>query len=289
MTVQESAGTAQPRRVEGRINYIGGMTRRPRYYANDHSRDELDLDPRSVPIADACFPAAVPDGSDGARPSLRREGYELFQHCSRVRDFKNKAEVGASHSAEIEQLIREVAGADRVVVNSAGVLRFGENSPETGKHDNSLPARFIHVDISDSTARQFAARSEPREHGLRIRRFAHYNVWRAFSPPPQDVPLAVCDARSVSPGDLVAADAVFDVAGAPEWSFEGWVVRYNPSHRWSYFSGMSRDEVLVFKTNDSDPREPHCVPHSAFDDPSCPQGAPPRSSIEMRAIAYWFE
>ena len=34
---------AQPgdRVVEGRVNYIGAMRERPRYYANDHSRDVL--------------------------------------------------------------------------------------------------------------------------------------------------------------------------------------------------------------------------------------------------------
>src|SRR5258708_13315480 len=81
---------------------------------------------------------------------------------------------------------------------------------------------------------------------------------------------------------------VFDVPGKPEWSFEGLVVRYNPRHRWSYFSNMTREEALVFKTNDSDPKQPHHVPHTAFNDPTCPAGVAPRASIEMRAIAYWF-
>jgi hypothetical protein len=51
---------------------------------------------------------------------------------------------------------------------------------------------------------------------------------------------------------------------------------------------MTREEALVFKTNDSDPRQPHHVPHTAFNDPTCPVGVAPRASIEMRAIAYWF-
>jgi hypothetical protein len=272
---------ASARTVEAPINYIGDMAQRPRYYANDHSRDVLTLDARIVPIEDA----------RGRResPSLGREGYELFDHRSAVKDFKDPDEVAAVHAGEVERLLLKVSGADRVIVNGAGVLRFGEKSPDVGKYNNSLPARFIHVDISNLTARQFAERSEPKEPGRLIHRFAHYNVWRALSPPPQDVPLAVCDARSLAVADLVEADAVFDIRGVPEWSFEGWVVRYNPAHRWAYFSGMHRDEVLVFKTNDSAANEPHCVPHSAFDDPFCPAGAPPRASIEMRGIAYWFQ
>ncbi len=126
------------------------------------------------------------------------------------------------------------------------------------------------------------------ERPIPYRRFCHYNVWRVISPPPQDVPLAVCDARTLSPEDLILADAVFDAVDAPEWSFEGLVVGYSPRHRWSYFSDMTRDEALIFKTNDSDPTKAHHVPHSAFDDPSCPPGVEPRASIEMRACAYWF-
>jgi len=266
------------RSVEGRVNYIGEMAVRPRYYANDHSRDVLELDPRSIAIEDARKRVTA--------PSLVHEGFELFAHTSEIEDFKETAEVARLHPQEIEQLLLQVTGADHVVVPGPGVLRFGEGSKDAGKYDNSLPARFIHVDISDATAEQFAQRSMPA--GRTLRRFAHYNVWRAFSPPPQDIPLTVCDARSVAPADLICADAIFDVAGKPEWSFEGWVVRHNPQHRWSYFSDMTRGEALIFKTNDSDPAQPHCVPHSAFDDPSCPKGGPARASIEMRGIAYWF-
>ena len=270
-----------PRSVAAVVNYIADMAQRPRYYANDHSRDVLALDPRSVVIDDA--------RTRPAPPSLGAEGYQIFAHRSAVQDFRDAREVAAVHAGEIERLLLDVSGADRVVVSGPGVLRFGESAKEAGKFSNSLPARFIHVDISDVTAQQFATRSAPKGTRTPVRRFAHYNVWRALSPPPQDIPLAVCDARSVGRADLIEADAVFDVAGTPEWSFEGWVVRYSAAHRWSYFSDMSRDEALVFKTNDSEPDEPHCVPHSAFDDPSCPDGVPPRASIEMRGIAYWFE
>jgi hypothetical protein len=268
------------RSVEAWVNYIGEMAQRPRYYANDHSRDLLKLDPRKIAIDDARTRIKA--------PSLLWEGFELVAHTSEIQDFKDSAEVMRRHPKEIEHLLLQVTGADRVVIPGPGVLRFGEGSNDAGKYGNSLPARFIHVDISDVTAEQFAHRSMPNDIRRALCRFAHYNVWRAFSPPPQDVPLTICDARSVDPADLICADAIFDVEGKPEWSFEGWVVRHNPQHLWSYFSDMTRDEALIFKTNDSDPAQPHCVPHCAFDDPFCPTGVPPRASIEMRGIAYWF-
>jgi hypothetical protein len=270
-----------PRTVQGAINYVAPMAVRPRFYANDHSRDVLALDPQTVLIEDARQRACL--------PSLEREGIVLVAHRSAVADFRDTSEVGALHPGEIQLLIRELSAADAVVVTGPGVLRFGERSPDSGRLNNSRPARFIHVDCSNATAAQFAERSRPQNDSRRVRRFAHYNVWRAFSAPPQDVPLAVCEARSVEPSDLVPADAVFDVAGQPEWSFEGLVIRFNPKHRWLFFSNMTRDEALVFKTHDSSPDAPSQVPHSAFDDATCPPNVPPRASIEMRAIAYWFE
>ena len=121
-----------------------------------------------------------------------------------------------------------------------------------------------------------------------VRRFAHYNVWRALSPPPQDIPLALCDARSVFSSELVDADSIIDLPGKPESSLVVVLVRYSPHHRWSYFPDMRRNEVLVFKSHDSDPSQPHHVPHSAFKDPSCPTEVAPRVSIEARAVAFWF-
>jgi hypothetical protein len=37
---------------------------------------------------------------------------------------------------------------------------------------------------------------------------------------PDAVQRAVCDARSLAPADLAEADAVFDIAEVPEWSFQ---------------------------------------------------------------------
>jgi len=249
---------------------------RPRYHANDQSRDTVVLDPKLMPITSA----------RGGGATLDSLGFELVAHESAVRDWHDKAEIMARHAPEIIGLLRAQTRADAVVVTSPGLLRFSERSGRAGSLSNSRPARFAHVDVSEATARAFAARSQPE--GRPPLRFAHYNVWRALSAPPQDVPLAVCDARSVAANDLLPADAVFDEPDTPEWSFEGLVVAHNPAHRWMYFPDMHAGEALIFKTYDSDPARARCVPHVAFDNPACPSEAPPRMSIEMRATAYWF-
>ena len=258
--------------------YAGPMTMRPRFHANDHLRDVLAIEPRSMQVTNA----------RAARPPLmlEREGFELVRHASAIADLKDPA-TWERYVVEIRALLLEVSGADAISVVPRGVLRFAERSPDCGSLDNSRPARFVHVDVSDATAAAFAAESNPHPR-RRVQRFCHYNVWRALSPPPQDAPLAVCDARSVEPADLVTADAIFDVRDAPEWSFEALVVRGNARHRWFYFRDMTRDEVLVFKTNDSDPSRSHCVPHVAVDDREVPADTAPRISIEMRGTAYWY-
>ena len=266
--------------VMGTLGFSELMSTRPKFHANDTSLDVLNVVPRSVPIEDARFRAT--------QPSLDGEGFRLVAHPSAVADFRDSAEVERVHIGEIRELLLGLSGADQVVVTGKGILRFGERSRESGAHNNSRPARFVHIDVSDATATHFYARSRP-QNARRIVRSAQYNVWRVLTPPPQDVPLALCDARSVAPEDLIAADAIFDLKGESNFSFEAWLVRHNPRQRWVYYSDMRSDEALVFKTNDTNPEAAHCVPHGAFDDPTCPPEATPRASIEMRGIAYWFE
>jgi len=273
-------GAARAAVVTAEVNYIGDMSERPRFHANDHSRDFLNLDPRRIRVENV--------RDHGSRPSLDKEGFTLVPHRSAVANFRDPQEIMRTHYREIERLLLDLSGADRVAVTAPGVLRFSEASPESGQLNNSRPARFIHIDISDATASMFAERSQPQDAPRPARRSVHFNVWRVLSPPPQDVPLAVCDARSLAAEDLVKADAIFDVTDRPEWSFEALLVRHNAAHRWCYFPDMTREEALVFKTNDSQAGEPHHVPHTAFNDPTCPPGVAPRNSIEMRAIAYWF-
>ena len=63
---------------------------------------------------------------------------------------------------------------------------------------------------------------------------------------------------------------------------------HNADHRWCYFPNMTADEVMIFKSYDSmDDGRARFTPHTAFIDPSTPAGAPPRESIETRALAFF--
>ncbi len=261
--------------MEALIAYSGRKFARPRYYANAHERDEVEIAPVLMPVLDG----------RAARTGIDREGFQLVSHTSAVRDFRDREEVARVHMREIEELVQAETGADFVHVGAPGLLRFSERSGLAGSLNNSMPARFAHIDISAATAARFG---EAWAQGRAFARCAHYNVWRALSPAPQDVPLALCDARSLAAADLITADAVFDEPGKPEWSFEGLVVAHSAAHRWHAFFDLSADEAILFKTHDSDPARATHVPHVAFDLPGCPADAPPRVSIEMRATAWWW-
>ncbi|QGP81337.1 hypothetical protein GL174_18110 [Sphingobium sp. CAP-1] len=250
------------------INYGDRAGGRMAYRANDSSRDTVCLAPEIMPITDM----------RGVETHLDSEGFQMiFCDPAGLED-----EAGA-----IGALLRAQCGADLVVPTGQPVRRFAERSDLSGRLDNSRPARFAHVDISDGTARTFSARSLPPGSPAPVRS-AHYNLWRVTSPAPQDVPLALCDARTVAAASLLPADAIFDRDGVDIWSFEGLVCAHDPGHRWCWFSDMGPGEAILFKTWDSDPARAHCVPHVAFDNPLAPADTPPRASVEMRAIAYWF-
>jgi hypothetical protein len=105
------------------------------------------------------------------------------------------------------------------------------------------------------------------------------NLWRPIRGPLRDSPLAVCDASSVAPEDLVPADLVY-----ANRIGETYAVTYNPSHRWIFVPEMKKNEALLIKCFDSltDGRA-RFAPHTAFDDPTAPPNVLPRESIESHS------
>jgi hypothetical protein len=266
--------------VRAKIGYSERTERRPFFYANAHEKDYVPLKPQEVEITDA----------RGLDTDLDREGFILVQHKSAVEDLTDLDAVANVHAGEIAQLLKRVTGCDQVDMFARGILRFSERLGENEAHDNSHPARFVHVDMSKEAAADARAKSAPADipAGKTVVRSAHYNVWRALSGAPQDVPLGLCAYPSIQPGDLIDCDAIFDSPGAPEWSFGNYVIAYNPAHRWYYYSDMTPDEAIVFKTSESDPARAQLMPHGAFDNPLAPPDSPPRVSLEMRGTCYWF-
>lgn len=99
----------------------------------------------------------------------------------------------------------------------------------------------------------------------------------------ENFPLALCDASTTAAEDLIPVKRL-----AKDRTGEIQLATYNPKHRWFYFPHMTADEVLLFKTYDSaeDGRARYTI-HTSFDDPSAPQNAPVRQSIETRCFVFY--
>lgn len=253
------------------------------------------------------YPVRVHDGRPiTAQFTLDRNGFVLVQHRSAVVDFMDTSEVEAIYPREAEAVVQSLTGADFVtsrgwMVRTSAPIAANAWKTVGYQHHGGVqpPAGEAHVDFMPETAEAMAAAAwrERFPDAPPYRRFIITSLWRCFSEPPQDWPLAVCDGRSVgddegTPNTLVVVDEIpdFEVM-VGDWPAEklgpsAAIFHFNPAHRWWYFSAMHRNEVILLKFHDSDRLTAWRVPHTAFHDPSF-ANARPRQSIELRSIAYF--
>lgn len=264
--------------VDGELNYLKLNGEKPRTYTYDPPdgapRSNLVADPHRIPIRDARVIA-----SDTL---LDEEGFGLIHQRSAVSDFYDDDQVRRIYYPEAERLLKDVTGAHRVFVFDHTVRR---RVPGAEDRQSALrqPVARVHVDHTEKSGPQRVRDLLPDEADELLRgRVQIINLWRPIRGPLRDAPLAVCDARSVAPDQLVASDLVY-----PNRVGETYSVTFDPAHRWFYVSGMQPDEGLLLKCYDSETDgRARFAPHSAFIDPTAPADAPPRESIELRTLVF---
>ena len=214
--------------------------------------------------------------------TLDTHGFALVPHPTAMRDFFDPEELKRVYYPEVERLVAQVSGATRVVVFDH-TLRSGDEGEREARLVRE-PVLSAHNDYTEWSGPQRLREFLPDEaETLLQHHMAIIQVWRAINRPIRANPLAIADARSLTPSDLLAAERRY-----PHRVGETYQVRYNPEHRWFYFSGMRRDEALVFKVYDSqkDGRA-RFTAHTSFEDPTTPADALPRQSIEARTFAFF--
>lgn len=247
------------------------------YYSEDRSKTTM----RTVKVE-----MEIEDGRDDVGSySLDVQGFALIEHHTATTDFEDHAKLFSEYPDESAALIRQLTGAIATIGLGVGV-RFGRKRDNYVKASDDQVARHPHADFTDDTATGILDMAGDPE--LKYSRRAIYNVWRVFSPPPQDFPLAVCDARTALLADEAHAEALLDLPDLSEpFKSMTTVYRPNPGNRWVYFSDMTVNEALVFKAWDSDPSRPGRVPHSSFVNPLVQPDWPSRCSVESRVLAYF--
>eukprot|EP00930_Biecheleria_cincta_P088563 TRINITY_DN77811_c0_g1_i1.p1 TRINITY_DN77811_c0_g1~~TRINITY_DN77811_c0_g1_i1.p1 ORF type:complete len:336 (-),score=39.22 TRINITY_DN77811_c0_g1_i1:99-986(-) len=227
---------------------------------------------------------------------IQNEGFELRDCPTSCQDFWDDREILRSYYPEMRTLIRRALGADQVVI-------FDHTVRSSGGASSRRPVERVHCDYTESSGPLQLERLAQQGVHSRIKgrllvpeelerlargRFMLVNVWRSIASPGEPVetlPLAVCDARSVSAADRLFYEVIHPIYADQEG--ENYALRFNEEHRWYFYSKMMRDECLIFKSYDSQPNEAQFVFHTSVAKlPADPVGSL-RQSVEVRALALF--
>jgi len=239
--------------VEARLNYGGGSGHRlMRIYDARPLTDSLSLDV---------------------------EGFALRRCSTAVSSFYDPAQVRSVYYPEVEQLVKEVTGAAKVVAFEHDV-RCAPKA-QLGVSAVRQPVKVVHDDYTEKSSPERVRLYLPKEADTLLQsRYEVINVWRPIEGPVAEFPLAVCDARSIREEEVVPTEEGV--------KHEVYRLNFSPRHQWFYFPGMEKDEALLFKCFDSlNYGRARLTAHSAFDDPTSPLNARPRESIEVRTLAFF--
>ncbi len=218
--------------------------------------------------------------------SLDTTGFVLLSSPTSVSDLYDDRAVKAGYENELIELLRRETGADRAAVFD--YTRRSDSVRGACNPDGQRgPASRVHVDYTINSGPKRARDAL----GAKVfddviaagGRVVQINIWRPIVGPVQRAPLALADAQSIAPRELVATDQVF-----PDRVGEIYQVAYAPDQRWYWAPQMTRDEVLLIKGWDSlDDGRARFTPHGAFTLPDQNPDAPPRESIEARSYVIF--
>ena len=316
----------------GAFNYLASSTASSLYRngkvltrrdssGNDIPWEGAEMEERQMPVQDA---RGLP-GSE--RRTLDANGFELLERSSAPADidFLHHDQVVGAYYPHCADIVREATGARLVAAFDHNIRSVSGNRSKRrieGGQQVQGPARVVHGDYTLTSAPQRLrdlAQPPTGNDTYRTRlsdgatlidearvtraldegRFAIINLWRNIAAEPvARHPLALCDASSVHPDDLV----VFEIHYADRIG-ENYFAKHANDHRWYFYPAMTREEALLIKQWDSagglarseganadamSPDAPCTFSfHSAFKDPATAPDAPDRWSIEVRcAVLY---
>jgi hypothetical protein len=264
--------------IRARMNYIVDTGVPPVRYI-----DWPEMEHAEVPPTYEQREVAIRDGRP-LRDSFRLDthGFVFVDHPTKVTDFTDEAERKRVYDAEVQALIKQHAGASEVVVFDH-TIRIGEEAAQ--KAGARPPVKGVHNDYTESSApqrlREIVGDAEAARRSRK--RWAIVQVWRPIRGTVLVDPLGICDGRSIPQQGFILVQRRYKYRTG-----EVYHIAYHPAHVWYWFPRMQRHEALVFKVFDTDQEVPtRFTAHSAFDDPTSPEGAPARESIETRTFAFW--
>ena len=244
----------------------------------------------------------IRDGRAAELPGWKTCGFELVGHRSSVEDWTDDEEIAAVHYGEAEDVARRLTGCDAALVSD----HVKRSAASSRRQREQTPVRLVHSDFAANY--EDVARHAYREvHGRGAATLARTGVtseeiegaarilmlqlWRNLGAAKMDLPVAFCDARTVQPADTRPFPYTGYVAGGRSFDALAVVAPPRPEdHAWYAFPSMAPDEVVAFRTYDTElvrAGRTWFTPHSAFRDPDVAPGAPARFSIELRVLCLF--
>jgi hypothetical protein len=276
---QHGPAATTPRDVEAALNFLVPQDSKPYFKSAALTGGEPELFFKTEqhrvtvrdmrPIADTL--------------SLDRQGFELHRQATAVEDLHDDAAIRGTYERELDAMLRALTGAERVVVFDH--TRRSDSATGAANPDGLRgPASRVHVDYTVTSgpvrATDVLGAAVVDRALAGSGRIVQVNVWRPIKGPVLRAPLALGDAASIAPGELVATDQLF-----PGRVGEIYYMTYGAGQRWYWAPAMQRDEVILIKGWDSlDDGRARFTPHGAFQLADAPSDAPPRESIESRTF-----
>ncbi|KAM7183027.1 hypothetical protein V8F33_013855 [Rhypophila sp. PSN 637] len=221
--------------------------------------------------------------------SLERNGFDVlgFRGCSMgYADFEDDVKVRDVYLREVCLALKARLGATRVIAVDFVIRRRHPTFPvSTGRdYDHDQPTAMAHVDFTlDEGTRMLSSLFGTRADKVTRHGWQVINAWKPLRGPINDWPLGICDASTVDhEHDTVPSDIVYE-----GWVTENMQVHYNPDQTWYYLPDHTIDEVLIFKSAESDPGKSQATPHSGFHNPHADENEVPRESIDARFLVLY--
>jgi len=217
--------------------------------------------------------------------TLDATGFTFVRAPTKEVKFVDDEAALAGYYEETVDLVKRVTGADKAVIFDHTIRRRRlEPTPDTPSTRQPVPQ--VHVDQTPESALARVFRHLPADEAevRSKKRFQIINIWRPIAHAAYDMPLALADGRTVRQDNLVPSTLKY-----PDRDGETYGIVYSADYAWYYVRGMDVDEAALIKCYDSAPKEggSKFTPHTAFDDPTTPEGAKPRQSIELRALVFY--
>ncbi|KAG9654767.1 hypothetical protein KCU64_g6996, partial [Aureobasidium melanogenum] len=198
-------------------------------------------------------------------------GFRYIKAPSEFKDWASEQGIQKNLVSEVEDLLRnELEGCDEL-----HIIETKNQQPPPEKHCSEM----VHVDYTASSVESLVRqRSEIKADYLLAGRVRLINIWKPILCTVSRSPIAITDGREVNTQrDISKVDT-----GTPMRHGH-----YRDGYRWYYMSEQAEEDVLLFKTYDSDPSVPStaCF-RTMFDVPNNPADTPPSRMVEIQALVF---